>query len=213
MLFFKTILSCLWASLALATPLPEPQSDPNALPDPRQVYIVAVAWNGSGCKIGDQADTRAVLSSDAQTLTMIYNNYIAQAGTGLAPTDGRKNCDINISVHIPTNFRYTISQTTFRGFAAFDSGCSGFVQAQYFFSGQTPTATATSLINGPVTGNYQKTEVVKAQYPQCNKPTEININSSIYVRCGAKGTGLLTVDTIDHTYQEQYRFSWQTCRS
>jgi hypothetical protein len=142
--FFKKAFLALCASAVVATPVPDTSDD---APNPNDVYIETVTWNGSGCKMGAQADTTYVLSSDRKTLTIIYDNYIAQTGPTTLPSDQRKNCLINLKVHIPTNWQYSVSATTFHGFAQFDPSCQGYVKASYWFSGETQTASETLILN------------------------------------------------------------------
>jgi hypothetical protein len=133
MLFVKTLCLTLLAAFAAANPVPQGSG---SAPDPASVYIKSVVWNGSGCKMGAQQDTNYNLSPDRRTIQIIYSNYIAQSSPNSAPTDQRKNCVLNFSLHIPSNWVYSVSQTIFRGFAD-TSVCTAFIKASYWFSGQT----------------------------------------------------------------------------
>jgi hypothetical protein len=128
----------LLSSLALANPLPQATSA--AFPPSNQVYIQSVTWGGTGCTMGSNADTTYVLSDDRKTLTLIYTNYVAVAGPGVTnPALNRRNCLINIKVHIPSNWQFTVSNTIFRGFQQMGRSCNGYIAASYWFSGQTQT--------------------------------------------------------------------------
>jgi hypothetical protein len=114
-------LLAIYAGAALATPVPDAVDDGPA-PDPSQVQIVSVVWNGSGCHMGSTtgpnpspADTNYVLSDDRKTLTLIYSKYFAQSNIKGQPDVLRTNCLINIKVRYPETWRYSISQTTFHG--------------------------------------------------------------------------------------------------
>jgi Domain of unknown function (DUF4360) len=134
MLSIIPIVATLLSGLVAATPTP------GASPNPRDVYIESVTWGGTGCTMGQNADTSYVLSDDLKTLTLIYTNYVAVDGPGVTnPALNRRNCLINIKVHIPANWVYTISETIFRGFQQMDKSCNGYIAASYWFSGQTQT--------------------------------------------------------------------------
>lgn len=135
--FFVTLLASFVAASPVAVAVPTPQDDAQSeRPDPREVYIVSVVWNGSGCKMGAQQDTNYNLTPDRQTIQIIYSNYIAQSSPNAAPADQRKNCVLNFRLNVPRNWQYTVSETIFRGFA--DTGvCNAFIKASYWFSGQT----------------------------------------------------------------------------
>lgn len=129
MKFINIVLS-LFAASTFAAPA-------NNQVNPREVYIESVTWNGSGCRMGSSADTNYQISDDRRAITIIYSNYIAQAGGGATPAAGRKNCLINFKLHVPNRWQFTVSQTTFHGFADMGGACNGWVQASYWFTGTT----------------------------------------------------------------------------
>lgn len=129
--FIESISLALLATLVVALPSPAQQD-----PDPNDIYIQDVTYNGSGCKKGSD-DTTIVLSDDRKTMTVIYNDYIAKAGTGIDIGLSRRNCLLNIKVHTPQNFRFSISETTFHGYQDMGVACNGYVQSSYWFSTQT----------------------------------------------------------------------------
>jgi hypothetical protein len=128
-------------SLTLAAAGPVPRSDGL---DPTQVYIESVDYNGSGCHSGT-GDTVVSLSDDRQTMTVLYSNYAASSGPGIPITQMRENCLLNVKVHTPQNYRFSISQTTFHGYENMGSQCTGYIQASYWFSTQTGTACSPSI--------------------------------------------------------------------
>ena len=131
------ILLAFCASLAAAGPVP----GTTAL-DPGQVYIESVSYGGSGCH---SSDTTVVMSDDRQTMTVIYSNYAASSGAGIPITQSRQNCLLNVKVHTPKNFRFSISQTTFHGYENMGAQCTGYIQASYWFSTQTGTVSGPFL--------------------------------------------------------------------
>jgi len=212
--FLKKVLLALCASAVVATPVPDGQ---DTAPNPKDVSIQQVTWNGSGCQLnenGSPRDATYVMSSDRTTLTIIFAQYLAQAGPGTMPSDDRKNCQINLKVSIPQSWQYSVSSTTFRGFAQFDPTCSGYVKASYYFSGETQTVAAQYNFNGKKNsvGNYEATTTVVAVWPRCNIPTMFNINTEAYVGCQNRNQqAQLTVDSLDQKYQVKYHFLWRRC--
>jgi hypothetical protein len=132
----KPFFLALSASVAIANPLPADAS--SSAFNPADIYIENVEYNGSGCHSGT-GDTVIALSDDRKTMTVIYSNYNAYAGPGVTVNKNRQNCLLNIKVHTPNNYRYSVSQTTFHGYENMGAHCTGYVSSSYWFSSETGT--------------------------------------------------------------------------
>jgi hypothetical protein len=101
------------ASLFIMTALAVPKSD---VPDQSQVYFTKPpTYGGSGCP---QGTTNVVLSPDQQSFTVIFDQFIAAAGPKY-PTSSykaREDCQLNLFVHIPQGWQYSIAWATYRGY-------------------------------------------------------------------------------------------------
>lgn len=80
------------------------------------------------------------LSSDRTTVTLIFDSYIASIGPGIAVTEQRKNCQLNVAITYPGGFQYSILSADYRGYAALQKGVSGTLKSTYYFSGMTDQA-------------------------------------------------------------------------
>src|SRR4051812_42448781 len=100
----------LLASLAM----PTAANAATVTPPPSSIAIDVVTANGSGCPAGTAA---VAVSPDKSAFTVTYSNYLAQAGAGTRPTDFRKNCQLNLNVHIPGGFTYAVTEADYRGYA------------------------------------------------------------------------------------------------
>jgi len=74
-----------------------------------RVVVDTVTVNGSGCPAGTAA---VAVSPDNTAFTISYSSYIAQVGVGASPTDFRKNCNLNLFVHVPPGFTYAIAASS-----------------------------------------------------------------------------------------------------
>jgi hypothetical protein len=117
-------------------------------PNPTEVYINSIAYGGTGCP---QGSVGSFISADRTTLvsfemclmllltilsfTLIFDDFVASIGPGIAITESRLNCQINLDLEYPTGFQYSILNTDFRGYAGLDKGVTGVQQATYYFSG------------------------------------------------------------------------------
>jgi hypothetical protein len=131
-----SLLIVAFSAFAIANPIAEPQGS-NDTPDPNDVYIESIEWNGSGCKMGPNADTKSIFSADRKVVQLLFSEFSASRGPGVAITQSRKQCQINFKIHYPRNWQYTISRTVFRGYAQIGKTCKAYLRATYYFSGET----------------------------------------------------------------------------
>jgi hypothetical protein len=120
------------ASLVAAAPA-SAGSPLNSPPDD-EIVIDLVAMAGSGCAPGT-ADV--AVSPDNTAFTVIYSNYLAQAGPGISVTDNRKNCQLNVLVHVPHGFTFAIAKVDYRGYGFLQRGATASQRANYYFQGMT----------------------------------------------------------------------------
>lgn len=68
--------------------------------------------------------------------TLIFDQFVASIGPGVAVTENRKNCQLNVDLQYPGGFQYSILSTTYRGYVDVDKGVTARQQATYYFSGR-----------------------------------------------------------------------------
>ncbi|KIA61803.1 DUF4360 domain-containing protein [Nocardia vulneris] len=191
----------------------QPGSDwPGAPPD--KIVIDVVTVNGTGCP----KDTAAVaVSPDNTAFTVTYSAYTAQVGPGAGPTDFRKNCQLNLKVHVPQGFTYGIAQADYRGFASLQKGATALERARYYFQGNSPTDFVDHTFKGPFSDDWQKTdttEVGAIVYLPCGETRNFNINTQLRVDAGnsdPKKTSFITMDSTDGAINTTYHFAWKVC--
>jgi len=79
--------------------------------------------------------SRIIITLREYSFTLIFDAYVASIGPGIAVTQNRLNCQLNIDLQYPGGFQYSILGTQFRGYAGLDAGITGLQQATYYFSG------------------------------------------------------------------------------
>jgi acetyl esterase/lipase len=117
---------------ALAYALPSTELVEADTPDPNEVYFQDITWLGTGCT---SANTGNYTSGDRQTLTLEFDAFVASIGPGVAPSNWRKNCQLNVLLHYPGGFQYSILDTIFRGYVLIDANITATQEAVYYFSG------------------------------------------------------------------------------
>ncbi|GAM83323.1 hypothetical protein ANO11243_013100 [Dothideomycetidae sp. 11243] len=207
MKFFSLVLP----ALAAAAPATNVVFGGNA-PDPSQVQIEGVSYGGSGCPQGSVA---SIISDDRTTMTLIFDSYIASIGPGVAITENRKNCQLNINIHYPPGFQYSIFSADYRGYAGLDAGVTGTQKSTYYFSGQTNQVSTESDLVGPMDQDYLFHDVAKSTsvvWSPCGAEGLLNINSQVRVASNNRqANGELTTDSIDTKFTQVLYFNWQKC--
>jgi len=207
-MYFSTLLFLAASTLTLAAPAVKRQTGPS----PNDVFIKSFTYAGSGCPAGSVAN-----ATDAakDILTLIYDQYVAQIGPGTMPTDHRKNCQINLDVHYPQGWQFSVFSVDYRGFEALDAHVTGHQLATYYFSGNSPQITAATTFNGPSTQNYVITEnfdVTSLVWSPCGYDYPLNINSQIYLtETNPNANGLLTTDSTDFKFTQEFHLQWRQC--
>ncbi|GHF23544.1 DUF4360 domain-containing protein [Streptomyces morookaense] len=211
-LFTAGAIAALFAS-SLATHNPTVIKDP----PPDKIVIEIATVNGSGCPAGTAA---VAVSPDNTAFTVTYSNYLAQVGVGSKPTDFRKNCQLNLIVHVPQGFTYAIASADYRGFASLADGASGLEKASYYFQGSPVTTPSSHGFSGPYNDNWQVTDsvdVASLVWAPCGEQRNFNINTELRVGAGSsdprRTTSFMAMDSTDGDINTVYHLAWKQCPS
>ncbi|GHG30771.1 MULTISPECIES: DUF4360 domain-containing protein [Amycolatopsis] len=170
--------------------------------------------NGSGCPAGT-ADASADVAADNTSFTVHYRNFTAKAGGGASALEARKNCQINVLVHVPQGFTYAIAEAEYRGFAHIESGASALEQANYYFTGTAPTARVRHTFPGPFHGVWRAsdvTDVAELVFAPCGESRNLNINAELRADAGSSsGSSFIEMDSEHASVDTIYHFAWKTC--
>jgi hypothetical protein len=199
-------------SLALSLLVaPEAPSTADVVP-PGEITVDVVTVNGSGCPAGTAA---VAVADDKTAFTVTYSDYTAQAGSGSAPTDFRKNCQLNLRVHYPQGFTFGIAKADYRGFASLPRGAKGQQRASYYFSGSSSTGTKSHDIAGPKVDNWQftdSTEVAEIVYAPCGMVRNLNVNTEVRAFTNSSNQpAFVSMDSTDGSVNTRYQFAWKRC--
>lgn len=179
------------------------------------IVIDIVTVNGSGCPPGSAA---VAVAPDNTAFTVTYSAYLAQVGVGSKPTDFRKNCQLNVAVHVPQGFTYAIARADYRGFASLATGATAMERASYYFQGMPQTELRTHNFSGAFEDNWQtsdETDIAALIYHPCGALRNLNINTELRVAAGtsnpATTTSFLAMDSTDGNINTTYHFHWEHC--
>ena len=202
------VLGAATAALTLAT------SESYADPSLDQMHIKSLTYGGSGCPAGSVA---VDIASDRTAFTLIFDQFLAQIGPGIALAESRKNCQVNLTLHVPHGFTYAIASVDYRGYANLAPGAKGQQKSSYYFQGQAPTATAWTTFTGPYENNWQIRDQVNAAalvWAPCGMERSLNINAQVLINKGtssASSSSIMTMDSEDGSLQTVYHVVWAQC--
>jgi hypothetical protein len=212
------LFGALVATLAMTASAQAAPSRPAIIDAPPDKIVIELATvNGSGCPKGTAA---VAVAPDNTAFTVTYSDYLAQVGVGSKPTDFRKNCQLNLIVHVPQGFTYAIARADYRGFASLEKGANGTARANYYFQGSPQTVPRSHTFYGPYNDNWQASDVTdwgQLVWAPCGVKRNFNINTELRVNKGTsdtkRTTSFMTMDSTDASISTIYRFAWKTCRN
>lgn len=169
------------------------------------------AYGGTGCPAGTAS---AVLSPDQKTLSVLFDQYQAEAGGVTGRTLDRKACNLAIPVHVPQGFSISVFQIDYRGFAALPPAGRARFNVEYFFAGSAGPRSSKSVV-GPTNQDYALTDILGAAalvWSPCGADTNLRINSNLMVQTNsAMQDALATVDSADIKSGLVYHIQWRRC--
>ncbi|MGW5371386.1 DUF4360 domain-containing protein [Streptomyces sp. NPDC004009] len=183
-------------------------------PPPDKIVIDVATVNGSGCPAGTAA---VAVSPDNTAFTVTYSDYLAQAGGNSDPTAFRKNCQLNLVVHVPQGFTYAIAGADYRGFLSLQPGATATQKASYYFQGSSNTAARTHPFSGAYNDDWQatdQTDWAQLVWAPCGVLRNFNINTELRVNAGSTSPGkvsFMTMDSTDGDISTVYHLAWKEC--
>ncbi|MFF6823008.1 DUF4360 domain-containing protein [Streptomyces longwoodensis] len=202
------------ALLATAVTPANPSSPVFDDPPPDKIVINLATVNGSGCPAGT---TAVAVSEDNTAFTVTYSDYLAQAGGTSDPTAFRRNCQLNLVVHVPQGFTYAVASADYRGFAALQPGATGLQRASYYFQGSSQTAYKSHTFTGALNDNWQATDTTdwaQLVWAPCGVQRNFNINTELRVTAGSQSpvkVSFMTMDSTDGDISTVYHLAWKDC--
>ncbi|CAJ2499932.1 Uu.00g027850.m01.CDS01 [Anthostomella pinea] len=190
---------------------PFPTSSGNTTAPPG-VTIHGFNYAGTGCS---DSSVSSYLSPDKSTLTLAYDDFVAQSGPNLTAAEARKNCQLNVALTYPGGWQFTVFKADFRGYAGLATGIEGAVRALYYFSGQSQQVASTQFLQGPINANFIKTDQFNLQseiWSPCGQEASLNINAEIRIDpLVSENPGLMTYDSTDLKFTQVQYLVWQQC--
>ncbi|GAA2358628.1 hypothetical protein Cme02nite_34800 [Catellatospora methionotrophica] len=193
---YRLLLAC--TAIVLATTA-VPGTAHATGPDPDTVYIAGIAYGGTGCPNGSVASS---FSNDRTSATLIFDQFVASTGPGVPVTERRKNCQINLNLHIPRSLAWLAAvKVDHRGYVGVPAGITASRGDVFHSTDLVLGAPAKTSYPGPVNKDY----LVRDSYLQAPLSSTLcasetvrpdTINSQVSLD-GSGGSGQITLDSLD----------------
>lgn len=169
------------------------------------------AYGGSGCPVGSAS---ASLSPDNKALSILFDEYMVEAGGFSGKRLDRKSCNIAIPVHVPQGYSVSIIDIDYRGYNALPRGAQSRFSVEYFFAGQRgPRFTKT--FRGPLDEDFllsNKLGVYANIWSKCGADVNLRVNTSMMNRVRSMNSDALSiVDSADVSAGLVYHLQWKKC--
>ncbi|PUU75414.1 hypothetical protein B9Z19DRAFT_1054124 [Tuber borchii] len=170
------------------------------LPALSQLFIDGITYAGSGCKAGSVAVTLGF-----PKLTLAFDSYVASIGPGVPFVEKYKSCNLNVNIHYPPGYQYTLYMIDYTGFADLQGGVSASQTSRYWFAGFPPGVTFRTKFAGPYTNTYSFTDTLASEslvWSPCDASTTLNINTQLLLSSTNPGSfGLISNLDIQNSKQ------------
>lgn len=175
--------------------------------------------NGSGCPNGTVG---ATLTPDNKTLSLLFDNYVVQAGQSVGVKKNVKQCTILVPVTSPPGFQFTIVKLDYRGFNSIPvNGRTRYVTIYSFIDAQTGQEMGKRIrrrfdFQGPLADNYVLSSDVaqKPFWSKCGSQIQLRIDTRAVAVTNQNNEDVMgTIDSIDSAVgtSAEYHLLWQVC--
>ena len=178
---------------------------------PSGVKIDSISHGGTGCPQGTVGQT---IASDAESFTLLFDEYIAETGPFVSRRDSRKFCQITLDLKVPQGWSYAIADFDYRGWASLDYGVYATQSARYYFDRNREGSFQTT-IRGSFDDDYLMSDSIDFDslvWSPCGEHRLLNIKTQISLRSRDRNAeGIITVDSLDGKVRQIYGLQWRRC--
>lgn len=176
------------------------------------VQLGTPAFGGNGCPAGTAS---ASISNDGRAVSILFDQYVVEAGRPTNRRLDRKSCNVSVPVHVPNGYSVAVFKVDYRGFNALPRGASSQFNVEYFFAGSRGPR-YTRDFRGPLEDEYMITNNLVASslvWSACGEQVILRANSSMRATTNARNDQTLaTVDSADVQAGLVYHLQFRRCR-
>lgn len=169
------------------------------------------SYGGTGCPAGTASVS---LTDDAKTLSILFDQYVVEAGRAAGKRIDRKSCNVAIPVHVPGGYSVSIIKLDYRGFNSLPEGASSTFNVEYFLAGSRGPAFSRTF-RGAQDKDYLVSNVLAAEavvWSPCGTDVILRSNSSLMTITNSRMEQTLsTLDSVDIDAGIIYQLQWRRC--
>lgn len=170
------------------------------------------SYGGTGCPAGSASVS---LSPDNKQLSILFDQYVVEAGGSTGKRLDRKGCNVAIPVHVPQGYSVSIFQIDYRGFNSLPRGARSTFNVEYFLAGSRGPRYSKTFV-GEQDQDYLIDNRLVAEavvWSACGADVILRSNSSMMVQSNRFGDDAFsTVDSMDLEAGIVYHLQWKRCR-
>lgn len=174
------------------------------------VSLYEPQYGGTGCPSGSAS---VALSPDNKALSILFDQYVAEAGGNLS--FDRKNCNIAIPLHVPQGYSFAIVDIDYRGFTGLPVGGRAQLSVNYFIAGGGRGVRTSKTFYGPISSDYLKSDhlgLSSVVWSACGADTILRTNTTLLVQSNSRREqAMATVDSMDVQSGLVYHLAWKRC--
>jgi hypothetical protein len=175
------------------------------------IYLGEPGYGGSGCPAGSASVT---LSPDLKALSILFDEFMVEAGGLDGKSLDRKSCNIAIPVHVPSGMSVSVLKVDFRGFLSLPTGAESRFSSEYFFAGSKGPKLEKTF-RGRKEDDFTITnevDLISLIWSPCGKDVNLRVNTSLLVKTNRFFDGALsTLDSADIKAGLVYHLSFKKC--
>ena len=185
----------------------------SAFAEAGRLRLGEASYGGSGCPAGTASVT---VSPDDQALSVLFDQFIAEAGNTTGRRVDRKACNLTIPVHVPQGFSVAVIQTDYRGFNLIPSyGGMSRLNTEYFWAGVRGPVFS-HVYSGPKNDDFTISNGIYTQnlvWTPCGASVNLRVNTTIMAQSNYRmDQTMMMVDSADITGGLVYHLQWKSCR-
>jgi hypothetical protein len=195
---FKSVFVLMFVALALQA-------------QAQSIRLGQPSYGGTGCPAGSASVT---VSPDQSAITVLFDQFIAEAGQANRKRFDRRSCNLTIPVDVPNGYSVSIFQVDYRGFNLIPRGGMNRFDAEYFWAGSRGPILS-RVFYGPLNDNFTLTDALLARtliWTPCGQSVNLRINASMTVNSNSRLDQTVgMVDSADISSGLIYHIQYRRC--
>jgi hypothetical protein len=193
---------------------------------PSKARVVRPRYRGTGCP---ENSASIAISPDKRTLTLLFDDFIVEAGSDVGIHDSRKFCRIVVPVEVDRGFQVAVVALDYRGYNFLTEGSKSRFRTVHFFrkpnqrAKDVPKVSYRQIFQGPIDEDYLLSTEEEAHrlWSPCGRDFNLHINTSMRSTTRSfTDEALSTVDSLDAVTNLaikesnlDYHLLWRRCNS